>query len=279
MTSSLPNQVTPGAYGLAPAGSPVTPAARGVSAGPPYAMAAPSASPPPVAEKRSAAGAIIALFVAIVVLLLVLVGGVAGFLVHARSKDAAAAAAPTPASATTSAASAAASATANASANVATSAATAQAASAVPGAGAVTPPRGKTTTDAGAPAIVVVDAGGGGSTARKQYAGGANVYLAGGSFEKYPLGPSREAIERHMPQIKACYVATEYDPPDHQFNYYTVTIDPAGNVTSVAPVTDASNHPKLNPCLFAVLRQVKFAAIPGGGSIRISFTARTRDNP
>jgi hypothetical protein len=127
--------------------------------------------------------------------------------------------------------------------------------------------------DAGGGRTATVDAG-----TRRQWAGAIPRY-GGGSFEKYDIAKSRAEIERVIPALSACYAATEFDPPDHQFTDWTLTIDPSGNVTNARRTTSHEPHPKLDPCVIRALRTMKWEALPGGGTPRISLTARTRDNP
>ena len=79
--------------------------------------------------------------------------------------------------------------------------------------------------------------------------------------------------------LRACYAATEFDPPNHEFTMWTFQVDPAGNVKSVARSTDFQPHPKLDGCVIAALRQVKWAATPSGGSPQVGLQSRTRANP
>jgi hypothetical protein len=144
-----------------------------------------------------------------------------------------------------------------------------------PGPGPAPGPAPTPVVDAGGGGLaVVVDAGG----PRKQMAG-PNPYISSGTYEKYDIDKSKAAIGVVMPAVKQCYVATEFEPPDHQFTYWTFTMDAAGNVTSVRRTTSADPHPRFDACMIAALRQVKWPAMPGGGTAQVGFSARTRDNP
>ncbi len=79
--------------------------------------------------------------------------------------------------------------------------------------------------------------------------------------------------------VGACYAATEFDPPDHQFTDWIFQVDSAGNVKSVGRASSFEPHAKFDACMVGALRQVKWPASKAGGSPRVSFTARTRDNP
>lgn len=114
---------------------------------------------------------------------------------------------------------------------------------------------------------------------RKQYAG-ATARFSGGEFPKpFTIPPCRAAIDAIMPLVNRCYAATEFEPPDHQFVYWTVSIAPSGQVTGTGPVGTAPRHPKLDVCVGAAFRTAQFPATDTGGQIRVGLTARTRDNP
>ncbi len=249
----------------------------GMSAPPPMQMsvaapvpAMPIAMPTQAPPSRSNAGVIVAI-VAVALLLLVLVGaGVAGFLYYRASASASALPAPTPTASATATASA--SAPPNA-ATIATATATATATStaATPG-GAKKPVTPVPVADAGPPPANV-DAG-----ARKAMAG-TNPDIRGGSFGKYDIEKTKASVRAVMPAIRACYVATELDPPDHQYTIWVLVVDPAGNVKNAHRKTNYELHPKFDACIMQALRLVKLEALPGGGEIDITLGARTKDNP
>jgi serine/threonine-protein kinase len=254
--------------------------ARGVA--PAMAPPAPPPLPPPMMmttspqAPRSNAGVIVAV-VALVFLLLVFGAGAAGFLFYratARGAPAVASASPTaaPVVSATPTTTAVATATATTTTN-ATSATNANATSTAGGAKEPAPAPG--VVDAGAAPVVVLDAGAG---PRKQMAG-TNPDIRGGSFGKYDIEKSKAAVRAVMPQIRACYVATEFDPPDHQFTYWTLTVDAAGNVTNARRKTEWQPHPAFDACIVRTLKAVKLQALPGGGELDIDLTARTKDNP
>jgi hypothetical protein len=131
---------------------------------------------------------------------------------------------------------------------------------------------GVTPASPAAPAIAT-DAG-----AKKQFAG-SSFRIGGGSFGTYDIEASKTAIMARAGAINACYAATEFDAPDHQFTNWTFQVDPAGNVKSVGRTTSFDPHPKFDACIIPVLRTVKWPASASGGSPSVSFTSRTADNP
>jgi len=247
------------------------PSAVAVSAPPPPTpMGVPPAAvimpPMQTQPQRSSGGAgVVIAIVAMVFLLLCVGGGVAAYMLT-RAHDVG----PEP--------------TASASASATNAASTPSASVASTGSAAKKPGGAPTTTatttttkpgvDAGTPPPVVVDAGG----PKKQWAG-TSPSISGGSFGKYDIDKTKAAVSMVMPQIHACYAATEFDPPDHQFTYWTLVVDPTGNVKNAHRKTDFEPHPKLDGCVVSALRLAKLQAIPGGGELDIGFSARTRDNP
>jgi serine/threonine-protein kinase len=249
----------PTAMGATPYGPPPTPA---------YALpqATAPAAPAPAAK---GSGAIIALLAIIAVLLVVAIGG--GAWLFLRSSSAAPVAAPV--------ASSSAAAAAPVSAVTPSAAPSGTASAPVAAGGAPRKPGATATTSAPGAAPAVPDAGAAPPVASRKQMGGTSPFIGAMDASPYEIAEVRTAVNGVMGAVAGCYAATEFDPPDHQFNFYFISVGPTGQVTGVAPVTDASNHPKLNPCLSNALRGAKFPAKPGGGRPKISFTARTKDNP
>jgi eukaryotic-like serine/threonine-protein kinase len=274
------NAPTPAPYGApAPAMAPA-----------PYGMPAPAMAPAPA----KSGGAIIGLLVVVVLLLLVVVGGGVAFFLSRGSAAAAVAvgpsggaappAVPGAASGTGSAAVVAAAAVPGNNGAPAGAAAAARkpgapgvAAAAAPGASGA--PAGAAAAP-GAPvaAVAIASDAGGAAAPRKQFAG-SSFRVGGGTFGDFDIDASRTAINARSGAITACYAATEFDAPDHQFTNWTFQVDPAGNVKSVGRTTSFELHPKFDACMIGALRQVKWPASKAGGSPQVSFTSRTRDNP
>ena len=223
-------------------------------------------------------GAVVALLAAVVVLLLVIVGG-AGFYFYAHgSPGLAAAAGTTPTTPGVSGAAGAA-----APATLASSVAANGAPGSAGGQGAAGVAGGAAKAKASAPGAavapaIVADASAPAGGAKKQFAG-ASFRIGGGTFESFDIDASKSAIMARSGAIGACYAATEFDPPDHQFTDWTFQVDSAGNVKSVGRASSFEPHAKFDACMVGALRQVKWPASKAGGSPRVSFTARTRDNP
>jgi hypothetical protein len=228
-------------------------------------------------------GAVVALLAVVVVLLLALVAG-AGFYFYSH-----AASGPAVAAGTTAPAPGAAGAAGGAAATPASSVAANGAASGStgnPGAAGGVAPGAKTKAGAAGPAAapaapaaaIVADASAPAGGARKPFAG-TSFRIGGGSFDSFDIDASKAAIMARSGAIGACYAATEFDPPDHQFTDWTFQVDPAGNVKSVGRTTSFEPHAKLDACMVGALRQVKWPASKAGGSPHVSFTSRTRDNP
>jgi serine/threonine protein kinase len=240
----------------------------------------PNGHTPPSAPsgRAGSSGPIVALLVTIVALLVLGAFGVAGALVYfAKREEATAATSSTSPLPTSPVPSTPVAPTTTSSASAMTTA------SAVAKSSPSRMPPGPTPTPSPGPAPASLDAGGGGAMvdagAQKKQFAGATPRCSGGTFEKYDIAKSRAEVERVLPQLGACYAATEFDPPDHQFTSWTLTIDPSGRVTSARRSSDVDAHPKLDACVIPILRTMKWEALPGGGTPKISLTARTRDNP
>jgi hypothetical protein len=233
------------------------------------------ATPPP----QKGSGAIIGLLVAILVVIVLLGGGIAAyFLVIAKDDPKTAA---TTGSASVTRADAPPSATGaviGATSGVAANGSSTSGATIKPKPGPT--PTTTTVVDGGAAPgptpVVVVDAGA--PVGKKQFAGSRASY-SGGAFNNYDIDKIKEAFAKVNPAVNACYAAAEFDPPDHQFTYWTFNADPAGNIIFVKRKTGVDPHSKLDPCVIQALRQMKVQAIPGGGSFDLSLSSRTKDNP
>jgi serine/threonine-protein kinase len=269
VTASAPSPVSPLGYTAASPSPPTGPSPRPTPTGAPIFA-------PPTARAPKGQSAIVVVL-AIVVGLLLLGGVVAVVAIAYRER--AGAPPPTPSSASVVAPS-----PVPAPSSSAALAADSASAAPTPKSGATrvapeprpTPPvidAGGALVDAGRPNVVVVDAG-----ARRQWAG-STVRISMTVFEAYDPAAGRKELDRVLPSLQPCFAATEYEPPDHQFTYWNVAIDPTGRVTKVARVTEADPHPRLDACVVTVLRATRWQATPRGGAVRVGLTARTRDNP
>jgi len=276
---SSPQPSGPPAFAQSAPNVPFTPGPMAPAANPYAPQNAFTATPAPQPQKSKGSGAIIGLLIGILVVLLVGIGGVVALVLYLRTRGD-----PSVASATAPGPSAAGATTGGAPAPTGTLAqAAADAGASGPGATgtaankgrAVVPPR--VDAGGGGNLVVIVDAGAP-APARKQFAG-TKWYIGGGSFEKYDIEKSKAAVMAHAGGISACFIATEFDPPDHQFTNWSFTVDSAGNTLGVRRLTDYQPHAKFDACIIPVLRIVRWEAIPGGGTPWVSLTARTKDNP
>ena len=111
---------------------------------------------------------------------------------------------------------------------------------------------------------------------QKQMAG-TRWQIRGGTFNAYDIEQSRASVMKMSGAIQTCYNTTEFDPPNHEFTNFQFSVAPTGAVTSVVMISSPP-HPKFGPCMIASLRQVRFQALPGGGTLSITFGARTKEN-
>jgi TIR domain-containing protein len=91
----------------------------------------------------------------------------------------------------------------------------------------------------------------------------------------YKLNHVKTKVRELKREIKACYVASEFDPVDHVQAYYYLKITPDGTVTeSGAPGTDQRSI-SLDRCMDSVFRSINWGKTPTGQEteIRIGFKA------
>jgi hypothetical protein len=93
----------------------------------------------------------------------------------------------------------------------------------------------------------------------------------------YEIEYVRGLVNAQMGAIRACFVAAEFDPIVHEFPYYAVGIDDAGQVLSVtAPGTDVRDL-TLDACIGRVIRGIAWgppAAGVTGRRFDLQFSAR-----
>ncbi|MBS2018278.1 MAG: protein kinase [Deltaproteobacteria bacterium] len=260
----------------APAYAPSPGPAFAPSPGPAFA---PASQPVSAAPAKSPVVGLLVAIIGLLVLLVVVGGGAAFFYARSRGESesvSTGSASSAPASAAV-AATAAPSTTPFPAAQGTTTSATGAAAkpqgASGGGAPAVAPKPNTTPAPSAAPSASAAPAASG----PKQFAG-TRWGLTGGTFNDYDIEQSRNAVMRMSGPIQACYNATEFEPPDHQFTSFVFTVAPSGAVTNVVKVSSGS-HPKFDTCMLAALRGVRFQALPKGGQIQIGFGARTKDNP
>jgi serine/threonine-protein kinase len=113
---------------------------------------------------------------------------------------------------------------------------------------------------------------------------GVKPYCAGGTYNRFPLDTARGQIDAHMPQITACYVAAQYQAPDHQFVDYRFKVTKDGRVSTFlgnpAGAT-AERQPALDQCVARILVGVNVGKPDDNqdGEIIVDITARRPDNP
>jgi hypothetical protein len=98
------------------------------------------------------------------------------------------------------------------------------------------------------------------------------VTIVGGP---YRVDHIRTKVSQLHTDIRKCYVATEFDPVDHAYEYYFLKIAPDGTVRETgAPGTDQRSV-ELDRCMDRAFRNVNWGAPPSGGDaeIRLGFKA------
>ena len=70
--------------------------------------------------------------------------------------------------------------------------------------------------------------------------------------------------------FRACWAASVSEAPLHESVDFSLTLSPAGAVTSVVR-TDKPALPRLDACAGAVLQRTVWPATPAGGKVRLGF--------
>jgi serine/threonine-protein kinase len=229
--------------------------------------------PPPSTPSRSPA------LVAATALLLVLgAGGGAYLALHGRSEAAPrAATAATPAAATSNgiAGAPASSATPTASASIATSAQLVApralaAGSTTAGATVAAPSSARLVNGAGTVATP--------SKSAQPRMGGRSASLSGMSTNNvYEIEAVHSAYAGVAGAVNACFAATEFDAPEHQFEDYSLTVDAAGTITAVGIVGTGERCVALDTCMNQALRGMQLGPTAKPGTMSLFFTARFKD--
>ena len=111
----------------------------------------------------------------------------------------------------------------------------------------------------------------------KRY-GGTRGRRAGGDFSDCP-GCAWEAwlaaVDHVEPQLSACFKASEFEPPHHEFVLYVVHVTAEGKYGAIDVSGDKT--PNLDACLKGVIRTVPLVKAGGGpGSFQISFAGECK---
>ncbi len=110
--------------------------------------------------------------------------------------------------------------------------------------------------------------------------GGKTAYLSSMSTNNvYELSKVREAAAPHAGAVNACYAPLQWDPVDHQFVNWNVTVDAAGTVTGVGPVGTAPRSAALDACMTKVFKSFVLGAPTKPGTMMLGYTSRAPWNP
>ena len=109
---------------------------------------------------------------------------------------------------------------------------------------------------------------------------GARPYLSSMTMNSvYSIPHARALVTARMADIARCFVAARFEPPEHQFPYYRVSVAPSGAVTSVAPPGTDPRCPRIDRCVARVFRAIPWGPTQAAeaGYFDLGFTARIRD--
>jgi hypothetical protein len=95
----------------------------------------------------------------------------------------------------------------------------------------------------------------------------------------YEIETVRNAYAAIAADVNACYAATEFDAPDHQFMDYSFTVDAGGTITNVGVVGTGERCVALDVCMSQSLRKLSLGVPAKPGTVNVFFTARLKTNP
>ena len=114
-------------------------------------------------------------------------------------------------------------------------------------------------------------------TGGKPY-GGPSGFHAGGNFGDCPTcdwEAWNTVLDAKGSQISACYKASEFEPPRHEYPEYLVHVNADGKFAAIDALSEKT--PNLDACLGAVIRSVPLSKPSGGpGTFHVSFTGRCK---
>ena len=108
--------------------------------------------------------------------------------------------------------------------------------------------------------------------------GGRTASLSGMSTNNvYEIEAVRTAYGAIAGTVNACFAATEFDAPEHQFMDYSFTVDAAGTITAVGVVGTGDRCVALDVCMNQALRSLQLGPTSKPGTVNVFFTARYKD--
>ncbi|HEX7601070.1 MAG TPA: hypothetical protein VF316_05670, partial [Polyangiaceae bacterium] len=114
-------------------------------------------------------------------------------------------------------------------------------------------------------------------TSGKRY-GGTSAYKSGGSFGDCPecgWEAWYAALDQMRPQISACYKASEFEPPHHEYTEYVVHVNADGKFGAIDVAGDKT--PNLDACLMGLIRGIPLVKRGGGpGKFQVGFTGECK---
>lgn len=136
------------------------------------------------------------------------------------------------------------------------------------------------TTAAPAPAPTTEAAAPAGKPSKET--GGKTAYLSSMSTNNlYTTDHVRSVATPHGGAVNACYSPLQWDPVDHQFETWSLSVDASGKVVSVGPVGSNARCAALDACMTKVFKSFVLGPPKDGkpGSMNIGYTSRAPWNP
>jgi len=112
--------------------------------------------------------------------------------------------------------------------------------------------------------------------------GGKTAYLSSMSTNNlYTTDHVRTTASAHAAAVNSCYAPLQWDPVDHQFVNWSLSIDAGGNVTSVGTMGTAPRCAALDACMTKIFKSFALGPPKDGkaGSMTIGYTSRAPWNP
>lgn len=112
--------------------------------------------------------------------------------------------------------------------------------------------------------------------------GGKTAYLSSASTNGlYEVAKLRAGAAPHAAAVNACYAPLEWDPVDHQFEQWSLSVDATGKVLSVGPVGTGARCAALDACMTKVFKAFALGPTTDGksGTMNIGYTSRAPWNP
>jgi hypothetical protein len=97
------------------------------------------------------------------------------------------------------------------------------------------------------------------------------IALSAGALEVEAV---RAAITTVLPQVDACFVASELEPPNHESVTYELDVATSGTITRAEPTPQTGRAPKLDACVGGALRTARMPRGARNTRVKLTLSAR-----